>query len=312
MSSVVFALKLDGEGGATELQNPSECDWVHIDYSYSETQATLHSLNLSDQVIDSLTREDTRPTVSVSKSGTLLLLRGINLNPASDPEDMVSLRLWIEQGRLISVRQRRLLSINDVREQFAAGEGPVDVMGTVIAIVGKLANRISDYVSSVEERLEKLESQFLEEMDFRGRSQTGAIRREVAGVRRFLLPQREALSSLLTQIRGSLPEDQTYALREQTDRMTRYLEDLDLIRERSLVLQEEMMNLSMEQQNQRMYALSIVAAIFLPITFVTGVFGMNVMGLPGLDEPSAFVYVTLSMVVVTATVLGFFKFNRWL
>ena len=192
-------------------------------------------------MIDSLTREDTRPTVSVSKSGTLLLLRGINLNPASDPEDMVSLRLWIEQGRLISVRQRRLLSINDVREQFAAGEGPVDVMGTVIAIVGKLANRISDYVSSVEERLEKLESQFLEEMDFRGRSQTGAIRREVAGVRRFLLPQREALSSLLTQIRGSLPEDQTYALREQTDRMTRYLEDLDLIRERSLVLQEEMM-----------------------------------------------------------------------
>ena len=250
--------------------------------------------------------------VSVSKSGTLLFLRAINLNPASDPEDMVSLRLWIEPHRLISVRQRKLLSVQDVREQLAEGQGSVDVMGVVIEIIGKIANRISVYVNSVEERLENLESQFLEEMDFRGRSQTGTIRREVAGVRRFLLPQREALSSLLTQVRTSLPEDQTYALREQTDRMTRYLEDLDLIRERSLVLQEEMMNLSMEQQNQRMYALSIVAAIFLPITFVTGVFGMNVMGVPGLDEPSAFGYVALSMVVVTVTVLGFFKYNRWL
>jgi len=312
MSSVVFSLKLDGERGATELQNPTECDWVHVEYASSETQATLHSLNLSEQVIDSLTREDTRPTVSVSRSGTLLLLRGINLNPASNPEDMVSLRLWIEPKRLISVRQRRLLSVQDVRAELAAGEGPSDVMGVVIAIIGKLANRISDYVNDVEERLEKLESRFLEEMDFKVRSQTGAIRREVAGVRRFLLPQREALSSLLSQIRTSLPEEQGYELREQTDRMTRYLEDLDLVRERSLVLQEEMANLSMEQQNQRMYALSIVAAIFLPITFVSGVFGMNVMGLPGIEEPEAFGYVALSMAAVTGIVLGFFKVNRWL
>ena len=210
------------------------------------------------------------------------------------------------------MRQGRLLSVQDVRAELAEGEGPSDVMGTVIAIIGKLANRISDYVNDVEERLEKLESRFLEEMDFKVRSQTGAIRREVAGVRRFLLPQREALSSLLSQIRTSLPEEQGYALREQTDRMTRYLEDLDLVRERSLVLQEEMANLSMEQQNQRMYALSIVAAIFLPITFVSGVFGMNVMGLPGIEEPEAFGYVALSMVSVTGIVLGFFKMNRWL
>lgn len=312
MSSVVFALKLDGEGGAAELQNPAECDWVHVEYASSETQATLHSLNLSEQVIDSLIREDTRPTVSVSKSGILLFLRGINLNPASDPEDMVSLRLWIEPDRLVTVRQRKLLSVQDVRTELSEGEGPSNVMETVIGIIGKMANRISDYVSDVEERLEKLESRFLEDMDSQVRSQTGAIRREVAGVRRFLLPQREALSSLLSQVRASLPEGQAYALREQTDRMTRYLEDLDLVRERSLVLQEEMANLSMEQQNQRMYALSIVAAIFLPITFVSGVFGMNVMGLPGIEEPAAFGYVALSMVVVTGIVLGFFKFNRWL
>ena len=312
MNGVVFSLKLDGEGGAVELTDPHACDWVHVEYSSTGTRGLLQSLDLSEQVIDSLTREDTRPTVSVTRAGILLLLRGINLNPGSNPEDMVSLRLWIEKDRLITVRQRKLLSVQDVKAELLAGDGPTDVMSTVIAIIGRLANRISDYVDDVEERLGKLEARFLDSMDTKIRSETGAIRREVASVRRYLGPQREALTSLLTQIRSSLPEEESYALREQTDRMTRYLEDLDLVRERSLVLQEEMANLSMEQQNQRMYALSIVAAIFLPITFVTGVFGMNVAGLPGLDESQAFVYVAVSMCAVTATVLVFFKLNRWL
>ena len=84
------------------------------------------------------------------------------------------------------------------------------------------------------------------------------------------------------------------------------------MRERALLLQEEMANVSMEQQNQRMYALSIIAAIFLPITFVTGLFGMNVAGLPGIDEPAAFSFVVIAMVLLTVAVMGYFRANRWL
>jgi len=71
------------------------------------------------------------------------------------------------------------------------------------------------------------------------------------------------------------------------------------------------MNISMEQQNSRMYALSIVALIFLPITFVTGIFGMNVAGVPGTENPNAFIVVTGFMFVTSVSVIAFLKIKRW-
>ena len=95
------------------------------------------------------------------------------------------------------------------------------------------------------------------------------------------------------------------------DRMIRYLEDLDLIRERTLVLQEEWTNIAMEQQNTRMYVLSIVALIFLPITFVTGIFGMNVAGVPGTENPDAFLLVSGTMALISVVIIGVLKVRRW-
>ena len=58
--------------------------------------------------------------------------------------------------------------------------------------------------------------------------------------------------------------------------------------------------------------LSIVAAIFLPITFITGVFGMNVAGLPGVEDPVSFWLVAGVMTTISFVVLALFRFNRWL
>ena len=71
------------------------------------------------------------------------------------------------------------------------------------------------------------------------------------------------------------------------------------------------MNISMEQQNSRMYALSIVSLIFLPVTFVTGVFGMNVGGLPGLENSTAFMTVVGTMLFISIAVITVLKIKRW-
>ena len=143
------------------------------------------------------------------------------------------------------------------------------------------------------------------------RSEISAIRREVASLRRYLAPQRDALDSLHRHSITSMPESYPYRLREQIERMTRYLENLDLIRERTLVLQEEWTNIAMEQQNSRIHALAIVALIFLPITFVTGIFGMSVAGLSGVENTHAFFIVTGAVWVISLVVVGLLKLKRW-
>jgi zinc transporter len=272
----------------------------------------MKELELPEAAIDGLVRSDARPRALHIRNGILLNLRGVNLNPGQDPEDMVSLRLWIERGRLISVRHRRILAAQDIREDLDDGKGPLSIQDLMFVLIEKLATRISDFIDTLEERIDALELAEESEDPLELRSQVLQIRRQAAGVRRFLAPQREALESFTRQAKDLMDENYILFIHEQSDRIMRYVEDLDLIRERAMVMQEELMNRMAQEQNSRMYVLSLVAAIFLPISFVTGLFGMNVAGLPGIDNPSAFLYVSLFMGVVVGGIFVWFRRKKWL
>lgn len=308
----VFGLTLDGQGRATSYKSGDDNAWLHIDYSVDSAEDWLASLGLEEWLVSSLVRRDTRPRTVISDKGTLLALRAINLNPLSDPEDMVSLRVWIEPGRIITVRQRKLLSVQDVKEELEIGNGPKSLEEVLLRLLERVGDRVASFVYDMEEQLGELETQMESDIDATTRSTISETRRKIASVRRFLSPQRDALESFYRNAVTKMNSVNAHLIREETDRIIRYVEDLDLIRERLLVLQEDLMNLLMEKQNSRMYALSIVAVIFLPITFVSGVFGMNVDGLPGTTEPQAFTYVMMAMSATTLVVIGFLLAKRWL
>ena len=109
-----------------------------------------------------------------------------------------------------------------------------------------------------------------------------------------------------------LSETEAQRLREEADHITRYIEDLELTREHAIVAQEELLNRVVEEQNSRMYLLSIVAAIFLPLTFVTGLLGMNVAGLPGTDNPSGFMFSVATLAALGVALVLYFKRKGWL
>ena len=312
-SSFVFGLCLDGSGGYREAQasysEPST--WLHFDYSSGNAEKALVDLGIDSNVAESLVRAETRPRTVSTSDGLLVVLRGVNTNPGADPEDMISLRMWIESDRLITVRQRRLFSIQDVRETLDSGKGPRDIPALVVAIIERIADRISDFVDSIEEQVALFEDAVETAAPAEVRRDVTALRRQTAIVRRFLAPQRDALDNLFRQSRDIFDDEQTYSIREQSDRITRYVEDLDLVRERALVIQEELLNRIAQEQNARMYVLSVVAAIFLPITFITGLFGMNVAGLPGTESVNAFWLVTGVMLAISVLVVALFRWRRW-
>ncbi len=165
-------------------------------------------------------------------------------------------------------------------------------------------------VDSIDEEITQFESDLAERSTADARRLLSDSRRQTAAIRRYLAPQRDALDTLY-RTRGVLTDEEAFSLRDQTDRTTRYVEDLDLARERTIVLQEELQNRVAEQQNTRMYVLSIVSAIFLPLSFLTGVFGMNVAGLPGLENPKAFIYLALGMLGVAVVLFTFMRWKRW-
>lgn len=316
----VFGLRLDGFGGGEPLPDPGDgvpsADgagvWLHFDYSVPGAAEQLAALGLAPDLIDSLTRLETRPRTLVLPGGVLAVMRGINTNPGDDPADMVSLRAWLTRERLITVRQRRLLAVQDMRLALLEGRGPASVPEVLGRVVERLADRISVFVDDLEDRLVDLETRAETGPPPRLRAESSALRRRRATVRRYLAPQREALEALHRQATAWLPEAVRFEVREQSDRITRYVEDLDLVRERAQVLQEALQNRVASEQNARMYLLSVVTAVFLPITFVTGLFGMNVGGLPGTEAPAGFWIVLVAMGLLSGLVLTLQRRRGWL
>ena len=312
---------LDGSGvgravDSKDVQNWSPEQgllWVHVDIADEHTSGwLLHDSGLPQIAIDGLLAGETRPRSATGSGGTLVVLRGVNTNPGADPEDMVSVRVWIEEHRIVASQRRQLLSIDDVGQSLLSGDGPRDSGEFLIALVERVADRIGDFVESIEDRMDAAETDIGSGNMPGFRQRLSTLRRQIAEVRRFLAPQRDALDRLTRLSSGWLAESEAHDLRQEADRITRFLEDLDLARERAVVLREELLSQIAQEQNARMYVLSVVAAVFLPLTFITGLLGMNVGGLPGLENTSGFAWSIVIMLLAGVFLVVFFRWKKWL
>lgn len=312
---------LDGQGhGALQAWMPGQdvprengLAWFHLNYADATARDwLLRSELLSIPVAESLLDEETRPRVLHHGEGLLLTLRGVNLNPGAEPEDMVSIRLWIEAGRIISTRKRRLKSVKNVQAMLDAGEGPRNSGEFLAVLLRLMTDNIGEVIEALEDKMAAVEEEIVEHHGATARENLADLRRQAIALRRYLAPQREALSRLTTEQVPWMSPDDHFRIRETTDELIRHIENLDAVRERAALAHEEFVNHATEQLNRRMFMLSVVTVIFLPLGFLTGLFGINVGGIPGAASPWGFAAFCLGVALAAAGIVLIFKRSRWL
>ncbi len=311
------ALVLDGKGGCREATQ-AEMDsgqaskgtlWLDMDHEDPGCRAWL----LADPGVDEVSTEallvdSPRPRSFSVGEQLLVMLRAVNLSPGEDEEDMVTLRLWVEKKRVISFRHRRVGAIEQVRAELLYGQGPLNSSELLYDLIDHLLDRIGQVVEDLEDQVDALEEMVLTAENREVRTKLSEVRRKSISLRRYLAPQRESLGRLHAERVPWLNDLTRARLRDAADRITRYLEGLDAARERAAVTYEELSNRLAEHMNNTMYRLSVVAAIFLPLGLLTGLLGINVGGMPGVESPYAFAAV--SVLLVLLGVLGWFFFRR--
>lgn len=314
----ILAVRLDGAGGAVgidplEAARPEVPAWVHIDFA--DPQAAdwaWEQSGLDPVVVGPMLDMESRPRALQHGNGMLLMLRGVNLNPGARLEDMISVRIWLEPGRVITAARRKLRSVSEVRQAIDESTGPESPALLVLELIDRLNHYIAEATEQIEQNIDAAEEEVHQGGGAARNSAFNRLRRQTAQIRRYLMPQREALDRLTRLSDTPFSAAEMIELREQLNRLILCLEDLDLVRERALVAQEELLNVLAHEQNSRMLLLSIVAAIFLPLSFLTGLFGMNVAGLPGLDYPGSFLIIAVMMLAVAAIILAIFRARKWL
>jgi zinc transporter len=255
---------------------------------------------------------ETRPRCISFRQGVIVILRGVNLNPGAEPEDMVALRLWVDETRVISVRSVNLLAAQDVRKDLAETLGPRDSAWLLAAIANRLIDRMGPIIDDMSEEVDGLDEELLVSGNRAIRSQLLHMRREAILLRRYLAPQRDALTRLHQEEHPVIQLSNSMRLRETADRVQRIIEELDELRERTAIIQDELSSRVSEQMNKTMYLLTMVASFVMPLSFVTGLLGVNVGGIPGQTNSLAFPIVIGTLIVMVVVQVFIFRRLKWM
>ena len=321
-TGLLHAFLLDGKGGATRLDwdgvrgwKPADgVLWLNLDYTRADVQAWLAEESGIDLIMrEALLEPDPRPRATPHDDHLLVIARGINQNEGSQPEDMISVRAWIEPQRIITMRHRPSRSLKTLAAAVERGKGPRTAGGLLVELVEHIVEHVVARVDKLDNEIAACEDQ----VPTAGRSaslraKVADLRRRAAQLRRFLAPQREALAKLAQVALPWFHDAHHERVAEAAGRMTRTVEELDAARESASITQEELTSMASELTNRRLYLLSIITAVFLPLGFVCSLLGVNVGGVPLQTENWAFWALVAVFAIGVAIQLYIFKKRGWM
>jgi len=243
-----------------------------------------------------------------------LVLHGIDADASTRRLSTRDVDFFLGRQYLVTVHDGNSRSVGRLREMcgqhaHVLSEGPVALLHR---IVDTMIDNYGPVAEALEDRIERLEEQALT-----GRSHMARpvlrIKRELATMRRVLVPQRDAIGRLARREFAAISDEMAFRFRDVYDHVVRFTEEAIMFQDRMTGVLEVHLAVVSNRMNRIMKVLTVMSTIFLPLTVLTGMWGMNV-GLPQLPGGTGaqFWWVAGIMVAVALAMLAAFRRNRWL
>lgn len=302
------------DAGISDQIKSKNLAWVHLDANNPKSKKWLtEECNYLDSiVINGLLAEETRPRIERIEDGIFLILRCVNLNENSDPEDMVSVRMWIDAHRIITIQKRNVASINDMEQIITSEYAPTNSGDFLCILLANIFKNMEPIFGALDDNLDDIEEEIIKEPKTDLRNQLSDIRQQTIIFRRYIAPQKDIISNLCNSDCKWITALHKRRLKETNEHVIRYVEELDSVRDKSQIIKDELSNLLTDRINKNMYVLSIISAVFLPLTFLTGLLGANISGIPGSENPNAFFIFSAILFIVILLQLILFRKMKWI
>lgn len=262
--------------------------WVHMDIGETTNKWLHNYTGMLQSVGEALGSQRTRPRSYVFERGVLLIMRGINLNKGEKSQDMLSVRIWMNDKIVITTRHEKLMAVEEIKQEIANGDIPQNPIRLVIRLANGLIERITDKLEELDDELTLLEDEpeNIPMHEFQDKIQD--IRSQAITLLRHISPQETALTQLIQRDVPYFDREETGQFRIMSNQIAGNIGELVAIRDRAEAVQAAITARQTEQLNKTMYLLAIISAFFLPMTLFTGLLGINVGGMPGEGWAPAF------------------------
>ncbi|MDH2065984.1 zinc transporter ZntB [Pantoea sp. GD03673] len=317
VSDAIISCQLDGKGGMIPIAEDDviQCEqpcWLHLNYTHRKSAEWLQSTpQIPDTVRDALAGDSMRPRVSRLGDGFMIVLRSVNHNSDARRDQLVVMRVFINDKLIVSTRRRKVSAVDEVLTDLQNGNGPIDCGSWLVDVCDALTDHTSEFIEELHDKIIELEDALLDQR-MPARGELGLLRKQLIVMRRYMAPQRDVYARLASEKLGWMDDSERRRMQEIADRLGRGLDDLDAGVARTAILADEVASAMAESMNRRTYTMSLMAMIFLPATFLTGLFGVNLGGIPGGEWKYGFPIFCLLLVALGVGVAGYLRKRRWL
>ncbi|MCC8998550.1 MAG: hypothetical protein LM522_03475 [Candidatus Contendobacter sp.] len=280
--------------------------WLHFNARISHARDWIQHCEWAPEAARRLLLDtDNHKCLGRSGDGLIAVISDIRYDFGFDfdPEQIATLRFYLDRDCLISTRQQPSSAADQLRTEIKQGRYFDSTVKLMIDLFESQVEKLNQTITQACDTLNDIEDQALAGRMRGQHAQLGVIRRLVVRLHHHFAPEYRMLQRLGRRPPDWFSESDHIALQDLVEAFRDLIDDLTETQERAKLLQEELAARVAEETNSNLYIVSLFTALLLPPSLIAGIFGMNVAGLPGLKDEMAFWWVMLGMAAVSGLIL---------
>ena len=269
----------------------------------------IHNLTLED-----ILNTEHRPKVEEFEDYIFIIAKDITWDAEKGPE-YEQISIILTKNTVITFQEHKGDCFDSIRKRIEINAGRIRKMGSDYLAYTLLDSMVDEYFKTLDQlgqRLDDFENQAVDETGRQFLKRLQSIKQQVLALRRIIWPLRESISTLQRLDTELISEELHPFLKDLYDNILQIDETIENYRELIVSIMEVNLSSVSNRMNEVMKVLTIISTIFIPLTFVVGVYGMNFRYMPELEQPLGYPLVWAVMVLIALGMIAFFKRRHWL
>ena len=291
--------------------------WINVDglHDVKTIEKIGPRFGIHPLVLEDIVNTGQRPKAEEFDEYIYVVIKMLDIDRAVDHITAEQVSLIIGPHFLISFQEKERGVFDFVRERIRKARGRIRKYGSdylAYALMDAVVDHYFAILEKLAEKIEQLENQLLENPTSRILEDIHHIKREMIIFRKQVWPLREVLNSLIKDSSELIQESTHIYLRDVYDHPIQVVDTIESLRDVLSGLSDLYLSTVSNRMNEVMKVLTIIATIFIPLTFIAGIYGMNFEFMPELKWPWAYPALWLLLIAIFVAMMLWFKRKKWL
>jgi len=309
-----------------EITDPQQCEtfrkaksitWVNVDglQNHPVLEKLSQSMGFHSLTLEDILNTDLRPKIEDYGDYIYIVAKMLDVDRETERIRVDQLSLLLGPNYVVSIQEEAGDPFEPVRNRIRNGAGRLRRSGAdylAHALLDVVVDQYFSVIDWISERIEALDERVTE--DERGdlMQQLYTLKRAVIFLRKSIFPLRDVVSTLRNIDSDLILETTQPYLRDLHDHVVQLSDRIETGRDLLSGLQDVYLSTLSNRTNTVMKIVAVFSSVFLPLTFITGVFGMNFEFMPLIHRQWGFAISVVSMLVIVFGMLGYFRYKRWI